>query len=239
MFRGLTALALATAMAPFIFFGILLLMLAGIVTYSFGPMLLALFGWMALNKANRKARERDLEDRVIEARIVRENDVKYPPESYSPPAHFDLMLSAKHDIGRIRGAAGAIADGAVARQFMDLANEAEAIHARLLAEPVKLGIARRYFSSLLPRAADLAVGYQRFRPEASDRRAKLIDVLYRLQAAMKETQESLAAPDLSRVDADIRILTQDLQPVEPSFTGTTAAQKDRIAEIVASTKKQG
>lgn len=238
MFRGLTALAFAAALAPFVFFAILLLMLAGIVTYSFGPMLLAFFGWMFLTKASRKARERDLEERVIEARIVRENEPQYPAESYSPPAHFDLLLSAKHDIGRIRGASGAISDGAVARQFLDLANEAEAIHARLVAEPVKLGIARRYFSSLLPRAADLAVGYQRFRPEASDRRAKLIDVLYRLQAAMKETQESLAAPDLSRVDADIRILTQDLQPVEPSFTGTTGAQKDRIAEIVKGAPKR-
>jgi hypothetical protein len=54
---------------------------------------------------------------------------------------------------------------------------------------------------------------------------------------MTETMQTLAAPDLSRVDADIRILTQDLQPVEPSFTKTTGKQHDRIAEIVRSTTK--
>ena len=238
MFRGLTALALAAAMAPFVFFGMLVLMLFGMVSYSFGPMILALVGWMLINKASRKARERELEERVLEARIVRENPPQYPAEAYSPPAHFDLMLSAKHDIGRIRGAAGAIEDGAVARQFLDLATEAEAIHARLLAEPVKLGLARRYFSSFLPRAADLAQGYHRFRADTSgERRTKLIDVLYRLQAAMKDTAQTLAAPDLSRVDADIRILTQDLQPVEASFTRTTGAQASRIDEIVKSIKK--
>ena len=40
-----------------------------------------------------------------------------------------------------------------------------------------------------------------------------------------------------KMDADIRILTQDLQPVEPSFTKTTGAQRDRIDEIVKSIKK--
>lgn len=238
MFRGLTALALAAAMAPFIFFGMMVLMLFGFVSYSLAPLILTFLGWTMLNKAARRARERELEERVLEARIVRENPPQYPAEAYSPPAHFDLMLSAKHDIGRIRGAAGAIQDGAVARQFLDLANEAEAIHARLLAEPVKLGLARRYFSSYLPRAADLAQGYHGFRADTSgERRTKLIDVLYRLQAAMKETGQSLAAPDLSRVDADIRILTQDLQPVEASFTRTTGAQASRIDEIVKSIKK--
>jgi hypothetical protein len=238
MFRGLTALAMAAAMAPFVFFGMLILMMMGIATITTGPMILAFVAWMMLNKWTRKERERALEQQVIEARIVREAPQDYPAESYSPPAHFDLMLSAKHDIGRIRGAAGAIEDGAVARQFLALASAADIIHARLLAEPVKLGLARRYFSSYLPRTADLAEGYHRFRKDgAQDRRAKLIDVLYRLEAAMKEQKESLSAPDLSRVDADIRILTQDLQPVVPSFTKSTGPVRDRIDEIVKSAKK--
>lgn len=239
MFRGLTALALAGAMAPFVFFGMLILFIMGITTVTFGPVILSFVAWMMLSKWSRKDRERALEREVIEARIVREAPQEYPAESYAPPAHFDLMLSAKHDIGRIRGAAGAIEDAAVARQFIALANEAEAIHARLLAEPVKLGLARRYFSSYLPRTADLAEGYHRLRKDgAQDRRAKLIDVLYRLEAAMKEQKESLSAPDLSRVDADIRILTQDLQPVEPSFTKSAGPARDRIDEIVKSVKKK-
>jgi 5-bromo-4-chloroindolyl phosphate hydrolysis protein len=243
MFRGLTALAMAAAMAPFVFFGMLIVMMLGLASVTTGPLILAFIGWMMLNKWTRKEREREQDrerDRaVIEARIVRDAPQDYPAESYAPPAHFDLMLSAKHDIGRIRGAAGAIEDAAVARQFMALANEAEAIHARLLAEPVKLGLARRYFSSYLPRTADLAQGYHRLRKDGvQDRRTKLIDVLYRLEAAMKEQKESLSAPDLSRVDADIRILTQDLQPVEPSFTQSVGTARDRIDEIVKSAKKR-
>lgn len=239
MFRGLTALALAAAISPFIFFGLLALMVLGITTITTGPMIMAFVAWMMLNKWTQKARQKELERQVIEATIVREKAPEYPAESYSPPAHFDLMLSAKHDIGRLRGAAGAIADGAVARQFITLANEADAIHARLLAEPVKLGLARRYFSSYLPRAADLAEGYHRFRKdEAGERRAKLMDVLYRLESAMKEQKEGLSAPDLSRVDADIRILTQDLQPVEPSFSRPPEPMRNRIDEIVKGTRKR-
>ncbi len=238
MFRGLTAFALAAAMAPFVFFGLMMLMLFGLLTYSSGPLVLAFLGWMFINRSARKARKEALEARVIEARILHDSPPQFPAEAYSPPAHFDLLLAAKHDIGRIRGAAGAIDDGAVARQFLDLAAAAESIHARLLAEPVKLGLARRYFSSYLPRAADLAQGYHGFRAAASnERRAKLIDVLYRLEAAMKETLQTLAAPDLSRVDADIRILTQDLRPAAASFTATTGQPQDRIAEILRSAGK--
>jgi 5-bromo-4-chloroindolyl phosphate hydrolysis protein len=241
MFRGLTALALAAAISPFLFFGLLILMVMGITTVTMGPVIMTFVAWMLLNRWTLKARQKELEREVLEARIVRESPPQYPAESYSPPAHFDLMLTAKHDIGRIRGAAGAIPDGAVSRQFITLANEADAIHARLLAEPVKLGLARRYFASYLPRAADLAEGYHRFRKDEAGseaRRAKLIDVLYRLEAAMKEQQQSLAAPDMSRVDADIRILTQDLQPVQPSFTRPAEPVRNRIDEIVQSAKKR-
>jgi len=100
-------------------------------------------------------------EETIEARVVREEPPSYPAEAYSPPAHFDLLLEAKHDIGRIRGAAGSIGDAAIARQFRALADAADQIHARLMAEPVKLGLARRFFASYLPRSADLAEGYHR------------------------------------------------------------------------------
>lgn len=237
MFAGLTALALAAAMAPFVFFGLLALAALGMA--SMGPIIFAFIAWMILSKWARRAREDSRKDEVIEARIVKEVPREYPPEAYSPPAHFDLLLSAKHDIGRIRGAAGAIGDLGIAKQFRVLADRADHIHARLAAEPVKLGLARRYFASYLPRAADLAQGYHRLVGEESrksDRRAKLLDVLYRLEVAMNEQEAGLDAPELSRMDADLRILTDDLKGYDPDFRHVPAPIVDRVEEIVRSAR---
>lgn len=239
MFRGLTALTFAAAIAPFIFFALLFLMVLGIATVTMGPVIMAFIAWMTLSRWARRAAEKTREDAVIEARVIRESAPAYPPEAYAPPAHFDLLLQAKHDIGRIRGAAGAIADGGIARQFRVLAERADAIHARLQAEPVKLGLARRFLASYLPRAADLASGYQRFAGDEAgkaDRRAKLLDVLYRLETAMKEQESGLDAPELSRIDADLRILTDDLKGYEPAFRHAPAPIIDRVEAIVSGAK---
>ena len=239
MFRKMSALAMAAAMAPFIFFGLLILTAFGLTALTFGPLLLAFIGWMTVGRWARRAERDSQREQVIEARVVREPPPTYPPEAYSPPVHFDLMLDAKHDIGRIRGAAGSIGDGAIARQFLTLAAEADAILGRLMAEPAKLGLARRYFASYLPRAADLAEGYHRFGTEgekAETRRAKLLDVLYRLEAAMKQQQTNLAAPEMSRIDADIRILSEDLKGFTPNFTKAPEPILNRVDEIVKSAK---
>ncbi|MFY8112937.1 MAG: 5-bromo-4-chloroindolyl phosphate hydrolysis family protein, partial [Rhabdaerophilum sp.] len=182
MFRGFSALALAAAMAPFFFFALITLWALGLTVVTFGPVIFAFIAWILLSRAARRQRAETKAEPVIEARILRETAPDYPAEAYSPPAHFDLLLGAKHDIGRVRGAAGAIPDPAIAQQFRVLADVADTVHARLMAEPVKLGLARRYFASYLPRAADLAEGYHRLRkdqPGDESRRAKLLDVLYR------------------------------------------------------------
>lgn len=242
MFRGLSALALAAAMAPFVFFGLLIATALGFATLSFGPLILAFIGWMTLGRWYRRA-QRDAErEPIIEARVVREPAPEYPAEAYAPPAHFDLLLSAKHDIGRIRGAAGSIGDAAIARQFLALATEADTIHARLMAEPVKLGLARRYFASYLPRSADLAEGYHRFTRDGAKgetRRAKLLDVLYRLEVALKQQETALSAPEMSRIDADIRILSDDLKGFNPDFTQAPEPILNRVDEIVRNAKKKG
>ncbi len=242
LFRGFSALALAAAMAPFVFFALLALKVLGVAVVTTAPLVLSFIAWMVLGKwARRDAKER-AELQVIEARVVRESPPHYPAEAYSPPAHFDLLLAAKHDIGRIRGAAGSIADSTIARQFLALAAEADKIHARLMAEPVKLGLARRFFASYLPRSADLAEGYHRFKREdakGESRRAKLLDVLYRLEMAMKQQETDLAAPEMSRIDADIRILSDDLRGFNPDFTQAPQPILNRIDDIVRSAKKKG
>lgn len=237
MFRGWSALALAAAMAPFVFFALLILMALGLTTITMAPVIFAFIGWMTLQRWARRAKDSD----VLEARVIREAPPQYPTESYSPPAHFDLLLSAKHDIGRIRGAAGSITDAAIARQFLALAGEADTIHARLMAEPVKLGLARRFFASYLPRSADLAEGYHRFKKDdakSDARRGKLLDVLYRLEMALRQQETDLAAPEMSRVDADIRILTDDLRGFNPDFTQAPEPILNRVDEIVKAAKKK-
>ena len=232
--RGFSALALAAAMAPFVFFALLFLMVLGVTTITFGPLILAFVAWMVLSR--RAQREHKGED-VLEARIVREAAEEYPAEAYTPPVHFDLMLAAKQHIGRLRGAASAIEDARIARQFLSLADAADDVLTRVLKEPAKLGLARRYFSSYLPRSADLAEGYHRFaRDGASDRRTKLLDVLFRLETAMKEQKAALVAPELARIDADLRILGDDLKGVKPSFTDPPAVLSDPIERIVRSAK---
>ena len=242
MFRKMSALALAAAVAPFVFFGLMIFTALGLTTLTVMPLILTFLGWMSLNKWARRAEKYAARDEIIEARVVREKAPEYPAEAYSPPAHFDLLLEAKHDIGRIRGAAGAIADGAVARQFGTLAAESDAILARLMAEPTKLAIARRFFSSYLPRAADLADSYHRLkRPEGGGdaRRAKLIDVLYRLEMAMKQQNADLSAPELSRLDADIRILSEDLKSFTPDFSKAPEPILRRVEEIVETARRKG
>lgn len=241
MFRSLSALALAAAVAPFVFFTLAILMALGITAFTFMPLVLTFVAWIVLGKWARRAEREAAREPLIEAKIVRDDTPASPPEAYSPPAHFDLLLSAKHDIGRIRGAAGAIADAGIARQFRALAERSDVIHARLTAEPVKLGLARRFFASYLPRAADLAEGYHRLVDDSAKegRRAKLLDVLYRLEMAMKEEEKGLDAPELSRIDADIRILTADLKGFTPDFTKAPEPILNRGEEIVRSAKPRG
>lgn len=169
---------------------------------------------------------------------MRDEPLPFPTASYTPPVHFDLLLEAKEEIGRIRGAAGAIPDGAIAGQFKSLANQAEAILAEVVGQPERLGLARRFFSSLLPRAADLAEGYHRAdRVSANEaRRAKLIDVLYRLDAAMKEARETVSSPEISRLDADLSILANDLKDLNPGFTHAPQPILARVDDIVKAAK---
>lgn len=242
MFRGFSAVALAAAMAPFLFFGLMILWALGLTAITFGPVIFSLVAWILVSRAARKQARDARETEVIEARIVREAPPAYPPEAYSPPAHFDLLLVAKHDIGRIRGAAASIDDSAIARQFRALADIADRVHAKLMAEPVKLALARRYFASYLPRTADLAQGYPRLRkdnPGDESRRSKLLDVLYRLESAMKQEEVGLSAPEMSRIDADIRILSEDLKGFDPDFTRAPEPILNRVDEIVKSAKRKG
>jgi len=97
------------------FLSILLMMVLGFASVTFGPLILGFVGWMMLNRwAPRERRERmERAERiqVIEARVVRDEAPPYPAAAV-PARAFDLLLSAEQDIGRIRGAAVAIEDAA-------------------------------------------------------------------------------------------------------------------------------
>lgn len=224
-FTTLGILAFAAAMAPFVFFTVVILAMMGVFSSNtFFPVIMAFIGWMILRKTYAKQKEEkkqdDLERQVIEARIIKtDGPLPYPTEAYTPPVHFDLLLAAKQDVGRILGATAAIADNTVAAHFRSVAARADSILALVAKEPEKLSLARRFFSSYLPRAADLADGYHRMVGDGAtntERRAKLIDVISRLDTAMKESAENLSTSDLARIDADLRILNEDLRGVAPS-----------------------
>ncbi|CAN1554708.1 5-bromo-4-chloroindolyl phosphate hydrolysis protein [Rhabdaerophilaceae bacterium] len=234
-FRGMTALAVAAAISPFVFFGLLLLSALGIMAVSFFPIIMAFFAWMILSKRARREREETARSPVP---VVVDAPLPYPTESYTPPVHFDLLLTAKEEIGRIRGAAGAISDGAIAAQFRSLADQADAILAEVVGNPDRLGLARRFFSSLLPRSADLAEGYHRAHRagENEARRAKLIDVLYRMDAAMKEARETVSSPEIARLDADLAILAHDLKDLTPSFSRAPQSILAQVDQIVKTSK---
>ena len=135
-------LAFAAGIAPLAFMALILMMSFGFIAFAFGPIILALVGWMMLRRMERRAMKEARESDIIEARVIREEKLPYPPEAYTPPVHFDLLLSAKQDVGRIRGAAGGIDDAATAAQFRALAERADAILALIVKEPAKLGLAR-------------------------------------------------------------------------------------------------
>ncbi|MGL5446461.1 MAG: 5-bromo-4-chloroindolyl phosphate hydrolysis family protein [Rhabdaerophilum sp.] len=235
-FRGMTALALAAALAPFVFLALILLMALGVVAMSYFPLIMAFVAWMILSRRAKKEQQAA----PPPPPPVREEPLPFPTSSYTPPVHFDLLLEAKEEIGRIRGAAGTIPDGAIASQFKSLANQADVILAEVVGQPERLGLARRFFSSLLPRAADLAEGYHRADRVGTNeaRRAKLIDVLYRLDIAMKEARETVSSPEISRLDADLSILSKDLKDLNPSFTHAPQPILARVDQIVKTAKSK-
>jgi 5-bromo-4-chloroindolyl phosphate hydrolysis protein len=232
-FTMLGILAFAAAMAPFVFFTVVILAMMGVFSSNtFFPVIMAFIGWMILRKTYAKQREEkkqeELERQVIEARIIKtDGPLPYPTESYTPPVHFDLLLAAKQDVGRILGATAAITDNTVAAHFRSVAARADTILALVAKEPAKLSLARRFFSSYLPRAADLADGYHRMAEAGTntERRAKLIDVISRLETAMKESADNLSTSDLARIDADLRLLNEDLRGVAPSAPQDIAPRK--------------
>ncbi|MCA3595207.1 MAG: 5-bromo-4-chloroindolyl phosphate hydrolysis family protein [Methylobacterium sp.] len=235
-FRGLTALALAAAIAPFMFFAMLTLMALGWMAISGAPLILTLIAWIMLSRRAKKERE-ELARRAPPPPPI-DGPLPFPSESYTPPVHFDLLLEAKEEIGRIRGATGAISDGVIAAQFRSLADQADAILAEVVGQPQRLGLARRFFSSLLPRAADLAEGYHRAdRGSANEaRRTKMLDVLYRLDAAMKEARETVSSPEIARLDADLSLLSKDLKDLNPAFTHAPQPILARVEQVVRSAK---
>lgn len=236
-------LAFAVGIAPLAFLALLLMMSFGFIAFTFGPIILAFVGWMMLRRMERRARNEARESEIIEARVIREEKLPYPPEAYTPPVHFDLLLSAKQDVGRIRGAAGGIDDAATTAQFRALAERADAILALVVKEPAKLGLARRFFSSYLPRAADLAEGYHglaRGRGMDSDRKAKLLDVLVRLEHAMRQEEKDISSAGLMRIDADLKILREDLKDFSnvPNFTRAPEPILAQVEEILKKAKKK-
>jgi hypothetical protein len=243
LFRSFSALAIAAALAPFIFFAVLLMMVFGLASVTFGPLILAFVAWMMLSRWSRRERK-ERGDTLFEARVVREDaPPPFPLESYTPTTHFDLLLSAKHDIGRIRGAMGNLDDAGLARQFIALANQAETVLALVMKEPAKLGLARRFFSSYLPRAAELAVNAHRaVKPDgtASDsRRKKLLDILYRLEVAMKAEEAAFDAPELARLDADMKLLGNDLKDIRmDDFRRAPEPVLERVDAIIKSARKK-
>jgi hypothetical protein len=221
VFTAFGMLAFAAAIAPFIFFSVIFLTMMGVFSSNFFPIIMAFVGWMILRRTYAKQREErkkdDLERQVIEARIVKsDGPLPYPTEAYTPPVHFDLLLQAQQDIGRIYGARSAMTDATVSAHFGSLATRAESILATVTKEPAKLSLARRFFSSYLPRAADLAEGVHRMSIDDVERRTKLVDVISRLDTAMRESEKELSTPELARIDADLRILNEDLRGVAPS-----------------------
>lgn len=237
-FRGMTALAAAAALAPFVFFGLLMLKALGFVAINTFPLILAFAAWMILSRRAKKEREAIMRSAPATPPPPVDGPLPFPSLSYTPPVHFDLLLEAKEEIGRIRGAAGAIADGAIATQFRSLAEQADAILAEVVGQPERLGLARRFFSSLLPRAADLAEGYHRADRSTPNeaRRTKMLDVLYRLDVAMKEARETVSSPEIARLDADLSILSKDLKNLNPAFTHAPQPILARVEQVVKSAK---
>lgn len=235
-FRGMTALAVAAALAPFVFFALLTLTALGLVALNTFPLILAFIAWIMLSRRAKKEREELAQQAPPPPPI--DGPLPFPSESYTPPVHFDLLLEAKEEIGRIRGAASAISDGVIAAQLRSLAEQADGILAEVVGQPQRLGLARRFFSSLLPRAADLAEGYHRadrsFANEA--RRTKMLDVLYRLDAAMKEARETVSSPEIARLDADLSLLSKDLKDLNPAFTHAPQPILARVEQVVKSAK---
>jgi len=217
--RKASLITLAAGLAPFVFFGLLFLMVLGVASMAFFPLFFAFIGWMQLNKWARRAEREARESQILEARVVREAPAPaFPPEAYTPPVHFDLLLTAKGEIGRMRGAASAIADGAIARQALAVAERADQVLDLVVKEPAKLGLARRFFASHLPRAADIAEGAHKLGQNAGDeaRRTRLLDVLYRLEDAMASTSNDLSAGERARLDVDLTLLSADLKEKRPA-----------------------
>lgn len=172
-------------------------------------------------------REPEVKPKVPEPPRFDENAV------WTPALHFDLMLRAKKEIGRIEGAARTMGDSRVRQQFLDLAQTAETTVARLVDEPHRLGFARDLLSTHLPRTAELAESYHLAIGEGSngaERKAALIDVLGRLREAMLTSEDRMKGPELLRLDATLKMLAGDLPTPAPAIEQRTAI--DPIGDVL-------
>lgn len=232
LITGLGLLTLAAGALPILLVVFIILSVLGVLSFSFAPFIGIVILMYMLRKMVRKEQERT--GRAPGPPIIEATVLPFDPSAYSPPAHFDLMLTAKHDLGRIRGAAAGIEDATLARQFRDLADRADRVLEKVMADPTKLGAARHFFASHLPRSADLAEGAGVLsRQENPDplRRQKLIDIAHRLAEAVRTTDEGLSAAELQRLDIDLRLLNADLaaplRDLEPVAVSTAEPQKSR------------
>lgn len=126
----------------------------------------------------------------------------------------DLLTQAAPFAERLRTVAAKISDKETGAKVKTLADIAADVFTKVEANPASAGNVRRFLTYYLPRAAEVAEGFDILEDARAPDRARLDEVrsvIFKLEDAFVHYADSLAEAELGTLDTDLRLIQASLK----------------------------
>lgn len=179
----------------------------GLPVFAVVPLAAVLYGGLALVLAPRRVADRINPDRIgrAQAELVA-----------------SLVEEGQMSVRRLEEAAAKLRGPTARTTVSHLAQTAQGILDKLVAEPGKLGAVRRFLTYYLPRSVEIAEGLgvsERQRGRDTARQAEIEAILVKLDQAFGFYADSLSQAELDALDVELKLmgraLAEDLGGIEP------------------------
>ncbi|GLS23667.1 hypothetical protein GCM10007874_66880 [Labrys miyagiensis] len=124
-----------------------------------------------------------------------------------------LVEEGEATVARLKEAARALRAGSTGKTVAHLAETAQGILDRLVAEPDKLSAVRRFLTYYLPRSAEIAEGLgvvEKQRSADPARQAEIETILGKLDQAFSFYADSLSQVQLDTLDVELKLMSRAL-----------------------------
>lgn len=125
-----------------------------------------------------------------------------------------LLADAMPAAARLSAVSGRLRNEAVGVKIGHLAEIADEVFKKVEANPERAASVRRFLSYYLPRAAEVAEGYERLeklRVPETTRLAGVTELIDKLEDAFVHYADGLAEADLGTLDTDLRLIKASLK----------------------------